>query len=196
MPFGVMRADVFRLAVLWRDGGVYADIDMAPRRALPDDLFTRPCSLSIEAHLGRTRQRELGYRHPIQIANCILAARAGHPLMRAALDRAFALFAASPGVSRDRIEDVTGPRMLTRLLQDRPCPEVWIGSQIQLMAPLDYPELWPVNRHIVTRHQTHGSWKDGAAPRPALARRWIERNRLVNPLLAPAWRPATEVFRP
>lgn len=196
MPHGVMRADVFRLAVLWRDGGIYADIDMQPLRPLPDDLFARPCSVSIEAHLTRARQRELGYRRPVQIANCILAARPGHPLMQAALTRAFDLFAAEPDAGRARIEDITGPRMLTRLLQERPWPEVWVGSQIQLMAPLDYPDVWPVNRHIVARHETHGSWKSPDAPRPSLARRWIERNRPVNPLAAPVWRPAAEVWGP
>jgi inositol phosphorylceramide mannosyltransferase catalytic subunit len=194
MPFGVMRADVFRLAVLWRDGGIYADIDMEPLRPLPQDLLARPCSLSIEAHLGRMRQRELGYRQPIQIANCILAARPGHPLMHAALTRAFDLFAKSPNPPREHIEDITGPRMLTRLLQERAWPEVWIGSQIQLMAPLDYPNRWPINRHVVTRHRTHGSWKHPDAPRPSWPRRWVERNRLINPFAPPVWRPATEIW--
>ena len=196
MPFGVMRADVFRLAVLWRDGGLYADIDMQPLRPLPPDLFARPCSLSVEAHLGARRQRELGYLKPLQIANCILAARPGHPLLHAAIERAFALFAAEPQPPRHRVEDITGPRMLTRLLQERPWPEVWIGAQIQLMAPLDYPDIWPVNRHIVTRHLTQGSWKDAGLPRPSLTRRWIERNRPVNPFAAPVWRPAAEVWAP
>lgn len=194
MPFGVMRADIFRLAVLWRDGGVYADIDMEPLRPLPETLFTRACSLSIEAHLGRRRQHELGYRQPVQIANCILAARAGHPLMGAALTRAFELFEQFPAPERDRIEDITGPRMLTRLLQERAWPDVWIGSQIQLMAPLDYPNIWPVNRHIVARHRTVGSWKAPDAPRRGLLRRWIERNRPVNPFAAPVWRPAAEIW--
>ncbi|MCB1404717.1 MAG: hypothetical protein KDK01_00250 [Rhodobacteraceae bacterium] len=194
MPFGVMRADVFRLAVLLRDGGIYADIDMQPLRPLPQDLFARPCSVSIEAHLGRQRQRELGYRRGIQIANCILAAEPGHPFLRAALDRAFALFDAAPAVTRDRIEDITGPRMLTRLLQDRVWPDVWVGSQIQLMAPLDYPNVWPVNRHMVARHETHGSWKAADLAPGSLRRRWIERNRPVNPFAAPVWSPAAAVW--
>ena len=194
MPFGVMRADVFRLAVLLRDGGIYADIDMQPLRPLPEDLFARPCSVSVEAHLGRRRQRELGYRRGLQIANCILAAEPAHPFVQAALDRAFALFEQEPVVGRDRVEDITGPRMLTRLLQERPWPDVWVGSQIQLMAPLDYPDVWPLNRHMIARHETHGSWKADAGPRVSLARRWIERNRPVNPFAAPVWRPAAEVW--
>ncbi len=197
MPFGVMRADVFRLAVLLRDGGLYADIDMQPLRPLPDDLFERPCSVSIEAHMGAIRQRELKYSKGIQVANCILASRAGHPFLRAALSRAFALFAATPVIQRTMIEEITGPRMLTRLLQDQPWPDVWVGSQIQLMAPTDYPAVWPVNRHIICRHEAHGSWKEATPSMGTLARlwrRWVERNRPVNPFVAPIWRPATQIW--
>lgn len=193
MPFGVMRADVFRLAVLLRDGGVYVDIDMRPERRLPDDLFLRPCSLSVEARLTRRRQRELGYARPLQIANCILAARPGHPFLRAALERAFALLDASPEPSRERIEDITGPRMLTRLLQDMAPADVWIGSQVQFMAPLHHPDRWPFNRHVVSRHECHGTWKPGDL-KPGLWRRWVERDRWVNPFGVPTWRRADLLF--
>lgn len=197
MPFAVMRADVFRLSVLVRDGGIYADIDMQPLRRLPADLFTRPCSVSIEAHLGRTRQRELGFQHNIQIANCILAAEPNQPFLIMAIERAFALFAAIPNPHVDQIEDITGPKMLTRLLQENPLAEVWVGSQIQLMAPLHYRDLWPINRHMVARHETHGTWKQAAVSMGAIARlkrQWIERNRTVNPFAAPAWHPASELW--
>lgn len=196
LPFGVMRADLFRLAVLVRDGGIYADIDMQPLRPLPAELFDRACVLSIEAHLTRRRQHELGYAQPVQIANCILVAEAGHPFLAAALDRALDLVSACPGAGRERIEDLTGPRMLTRLLLERDWPDLWIAPQIQLMAPLDYPDLWPLNRHMIARHETHGSWKATPARVPLatrLARRWIERNRLVNPLAAPVWRSAADL---
>jgi mannosyltransferase OCH1-like enzyme len=194
MPYGVMRADLFRLAVVLRDGGVYADIDMQPLRPLPPDLFMRPSSMSVEARLGGMRQRELRYRRDYQIANCIFAARSGHPFLQAALEYAFACANACPQPRRDQIEDITGPRMLTRLLQQGDWADVWIGSQIQLMAPLDLPDLWPLNRHIVARHETHGTWKTDT-PTPATSRRkWVERNRLVNPFRAPRWVPATDFW--
>jgi hypothetical protein len=191
MPYGVMRADLFRLAVVLRDGGVYADIDMQPLRPLPPDLFLRPCSLSVEARLGGIRQRELGYRCGYQIANCIFAARPGHPFLRAALDHAFACAKACPQPRTDLIEDITGPRMLTRFLQQDNWADVWIGGQIQLMAPLGQPDIWPLNRHVVTRHETHGTWKVAAPTPAALWRKWVERNRPINPFSAPRWMPAT-----
>lgn len=189
LPFGVMRADVFRLAVLLRDGGLYADIDVQPLHPLRAGLFERPCSVSVEAHLGRRRQRELRYAHPVQIANCVLAGRAGHGFFAAGLERAFDLFAQAPTPRRDQIEDITGPRMLTRLLQQGHWPDVWIGGQIELMAPMGCPDLWPFNRHMVARHETHGTWK-GSGGQAGLRRRWIERNRWINPFTAPRWRPA------
>lgn len=188
---GVMRADLFRWAVLLRDGGIYADIDMQALRPLPEALFSTPCLLSEEAHLGRLRQLELGYPRPVQIANCIMAGRAGHPFFRAALETGFALAEAQPSPPRDRIEDLTGPRMVTRLLQGQVWPEVMIAPQIQFMAPLEYPTRGPVGRHIVTRHEAQGSWKGGGAG-PSLWRRWVERNRPVNPFRAPVWRPAAD----
>lgn len=195
LPFGVMRADLFRYAVLLRDGGVYADIDMRPHRPLPDDLFARPCSLPVEAGLTATRQRELGYSRPFQIANCIMIARPGHAFLRKVLDHAFDLIAAEPGAPRARIEDLTGPRMLTRLIQRERSADVWIGSQIQLMAPLHHPDIWPLNRHVVSRHECHGTWK-AQGQNPGLSRRWIERDRFVNPFAAPVWRRADQVFPP
>ncbi|MFY9239655.1 MAG: glycosyltransferase [Roseovarius sp.] len=194
VPFGVMRADLFRLAVVLRDGGVYADVDMQPLRALPQDLFERSCSVSVEARLSKQRQRELGYRHPYQIANCIFAARPHHPFLRAALDHAAACIRACPQPTRDQIEDLTGPRMLTRLLQQHDWPDVWIGAQLQLMAPLGLPDAWPVNRHMVTRHETHGTWKRDADRPVPFRRTWIERNRVVNPFRAPRWWPAPDFW--
>ena len=192
LPFGVMRADIFRLAVLLRDGGLYADIDMQPLKPLPEALFSSPCTLMEEAHLGRQRQRELGYRQPIQIANCIMAGEPGHPFFRAALDMAFAQAEhCSAAIQRADIEDITGPRMITRLLQSKPWRDVQIAPQIQFMAPLDYPAFWPIGRYMVTRHEAHGTWKDPTR-RSSLWRRWIERNRPVNPFRRPVWRSAAE----
>lgn len=182
LPAAVMKADVFRYAVIYRDGGIYADIDMECLRPVKGLLAFGNCLVAIEAHLGRTRQSELGYPHGVQIANCIFAAAPGHPFIREAVERAVALSRAQGGVTTASIEDVTGPRMLTRLLFEVPRPDVVILPQIVLMAPLDYPNIWPINRHMHARHRTFGTWK-GGRQRPPLRRRLIERNRPPSPLL-------------
>jgi mannosyltransferase OCH1-like enzyme len=184
LPFGVMRADVFRYAALYRDGGVYADIDMEPLQPLPPDFFLHRCMVSVEARLTRRRQHELGYRTPFQIANCIMAAAPRHPFWLAAMTECFVLNAANPAPQRADIEDITGPRMLTRLFDRGLWPDISVMPRLMLMPPLQYPRRWPINRHMVTCHQAHGSWK---APTEAISlhRKLIERHRLTNPFRRP-----------
>jgi mannosyltransferase OCH1-like enzyme len=181
LPHSVMRADLFRYAVIYRNGGVYADIDMECLRPIGGLLSEASCLLSIEAHLGRTRQRELGYPEALQIANCIFAASPREPLFREAVDRGIVLFESLNRTLPLSIEDITGPRMLTRLFFERSRPHVTVLPQIVLMAPLSYPNIWPLNRHMHARHQTFGTWKTGSQHLSPL-RKLIERNCLPNPL--------------
>lgn len=189
MPFPVMRADVFRYAIVYRDGGLYADIDMECLHPLPSALFQLDGLISIEAKLGALRTRELGYAMPFQIANCIFAARPGHPFFKAAMQRCFSLFSAAPNCARSDVEDITGPRMLTRLFTEGRWPDMSVAEQILLMAPLHYPDIWPLNRNMVARHHTHGTWK-APANSVLLPRKLIERNRTVNPFPSQLWQDA------
>jgi len=191
MPFPVMRADVFRYAVIYRDGGIYADIDMECMRPLPSALFELSGLVSQEAKLDPAFARELFYPMPFQIANCVLAARPGHEFFKAAVERCFSLFAASPGCDRSHVEDVTGPRMLTRLFFERNWTDLSVAEQILLMAPLHYPNVWPLNRNMVARHHTHGTWK-AMTGSISLSRKWIERNRSINPFPTRLWHDADQ----
>jgi mannosyltransferase OCH1-like enzyme len=181
LPQPVMRADVFRYAVLFRDGGVYADIDMECLRPVAPLLEGAECLVSVEAHLGRRRQAELGYRQPLQIANCVLAAAPRHLLFRRAVERSFEIFRSRDPFAPISVEDVTGPRMLTRLVFEDDLEGVAVLPQIVLMAPLEYPNVWPINRHMYARHRTFGTWKTELQSLSFM--RWlVERNRLPNPL--------------
>lgn len=194
MPFAVMRADVFRYAALFHGGGIYADIDMEPLRPLPPELFMHHCLVSVEARLTSRRQRELGYRTPFQIANCIMAARPRHPFWLAALEECFARFAAMPRPARADIEDITGPRMLTRLFDRGLWNDISVMPRLMLMPPLQYPRRWPVNRHMVTCHLADGSWK-APAQTVSLPRKLIERHRLTNPFRRPRAMDAASFLR-
>ena len=177
MPFGVMRADVFRYAVLLRDGGLYADMDMECLAAFPDQLLQCKCLLSQEAHLDPRRQRQLGYRKPVQFANCIMGCEPGHPFFELLLQESFRLFGKNPRVPLEMVEDITGPRMLTRTLYASSFTDISIASQIVLMAPLNHPNMWPFNINVVSRHRTMGSWKQATRGK-TLNQKWIERNRI------------------
>jgi mannosyltransferase OCH1-like enzyme len=195
LPAPVMRADVFRYAVIYRDGGIYADIDMECLRPIGPLLSMGECLVSVEARLGRTRRRELGYAGDTQIANCIFAAAPGHPLFRRAVEQAFALFASAGPKAALSVEDLTGPRMLTRLLSAERFEGITILPQIALMAPLEYPNVWPLNRYMYARHRTFGTWKGANWP-ASLKRRIIERNRPPNPFPAGLGRRLSASARP
>lgn len=92
------RADLLRLAILWRDGGIYADADdrclkpIAPLLAEPARLV-----LALE-HLGTT-------------GNNFMAAAPGHPVIGAALAEAVE---AIEGGAMESLWLSTGPGLLTR----------------------------------------------------------------------------------
>ena len=181
-PYPVMRADVFRYAVIYRDGGLYADIDMECTRPVQDLLAGAETILATEARLTERRQAELGYPRPYQIANCVFAARPGASFFREAVDRAMALCAARASIDRADIEDLTGPRMLTRLFYEAQRSDIVVLRQIALMAPLHYPDVWPLNANIHARHHCFGGWK--AVTAKPLSRLWIERDGWPNPFPA------------
>ena len=182
-PYPVMRADFFRYAVIYRDGGIYADIDMECVRPMQPLLSIAPAIFSIEAHVSSRRQRELSYPKPLQIANCIFAAESGHSFLWEAIERSIELVRMRPRIDRSEIEDLTGPRMLTRLFFEKPRTDIAALAQIVLMPPRHYPDIWPLNANIHARHHFFGSWKSSPARR-SIARRWIERDRWPNPFPA------------
>lgn len=95
-----VRADLFRLALLWRSGGIYMDAD---------DLAFRP----IATRLGQG-DRLVGYQELYgTIGNNFMAAVPEHPLIRAMLDEAAAEILAGgsdpPWLS-------TGPALVSRVI--------------------------------------------------------------------------------
>jgi hypothetical protein len=79
LPAGAFRADLWRLCVLYRLGGVYADIDMVCRRPL--SRFVR-ASDAFVVSAGRDRSC---------LFNAFMGSVPGHPLLERALERAQSL---------------------------------------------------------------------------------------------------------
>jgi inositol phosphorylceramide mannosyltransferase catalytic subunit len=178
----VQRADLFRYLVVYRCGGLYADIDVECFRPVDPLLAERACVFAVQAHLTRRRQKELGYRRPRQIANCIFAAQAGHPFLGAILERVQKL-PALPACTDEDVEDSTGPRMVTHAweaLDPSLAARVHLLSQIYWLSPHEYPYVFPLNRRMYARHHYAGTWLQDR-PRPSLWRRWVERDRLPWP---------------
>lgn len=187
LPRPVQRADFFRYLVVYRFGGVYVDIDMECLRPFDRFLDIAGLMLSVEEKLTPTRQLELGYRAPWQLANCVFAAEAGHWFLARLIERIAdsqvgCVVTAEP--TDGDVLDSTGPRLLTRLYFELTLAErsdIGVVAQIYWMPPTWYPNRWPVNLNMYARHHFMGSWRSGANDSVALHRRIIERGRLPSP---------------
>lgn len=179
LPTGIQRADLFRYLIVFRHGGVYADVDMECRRPVDALLEGASCVLAIEAHLTERRRRRLGYRAPRQIANCVFAARPGDPFLARVLDRIGAA-GTSDVRTDDDIEDSTGPRLLTRVFESLPPQEagqIRLLPQISLVPP-SVPRLVEWWLAPYARHHFAGTWKRDPVSGRSLWRRWLERDRV------------------
>jgi mannosyltransferase OCH1-like enzyme len=179
LPFSIQRADLFRYLVIYRFGGLYADIDMECLRPIKSFLCGDGAIFSIEAQISRSRQRELGYRHPYQIANCIFAASPGDPFLLKLVETVASQAQARPAQSLTDVEDTTGPHLLTRLFYQQRRPDARVLEQIYWQPPRLFPDCFPLNRNMFARHWFLGSWKDVVSK--SLRRRWIDRDIPPNP---------------
>ena len=184
LPFAIQRADFFRALVVYRLGGFYADVDMECLRPLARFFEMKGAVFCIETRLSRTRQRELGYRHPYQIANCIFAAEAGHPFLLNLIENIADLARLKPVSDPVQVEDATGPRLLTRLFFDHPEERPHILEQVYWMPPTLFPPIYPLNKNMFARHHFLGSWKSQRARGLSARRRWVERSWMPNPFPA------------
>ena len=174
LPLAIMRADLFRYLVIHRIGGLYCDIDMECLQPFDQFFKMSAAVFAIESRLTRKRQRELHYRQPYQIANSIFASEAGHPFLKAMIERAVALIRARPRISTDMVEDITGPRCLTRLFYESRPARVHV-LQRTYWQPYDYPRIYPFTKKMFAKHHALGSWKMPNARRSLFSsRRWIE----------------------
>lgn len=93
-----MRADIFRLAYLAVEGGIYADADDVCRRSIGDLLFPDRSLVVIQEDLG-------------SVGNNFIAARPGHPFIEALLARVVDNVLKRQG---DIIWFLTGPGAVTQ----------------------------------------------------------------------------------
>jgi mannosyltransferase OCH1-like enzyme len=185
LPRMIQRADFFRYLAVYLDGGMYADIDMISYLPCDPLLKGASCVLSVENHLGKHLQTKFGYKQPWQLANFVFAAVPAHPFFAALLD-GIARSAAMPVSNDDCVEEISGPRMLTRLLyaikpEDRGA--ITILPQINLNPPVFYPRIGPLARSIYARHICAGSWRTQRSWTQRPSREWLRpKGKLPNPL--------------
>lgn len=120
---GQFRADVARLELLHRDGGVWADTDMECLRPL-DPLLAEAGDLFLAWE-----------QEPLWVNNAVMGAVPGHPLLAELIDALPASVAARrPG---DRPNRVSGPQFITPHVRAQPAGTVRVYP-----ARMFYPYLW------------------------------------------------------
>lgn len=132
-------ADLVRLELLWRFGGVYVDCDVEPARSIDGLVDGRACVV------GRSPQH-IGGKHPI--TNAVIAAVPQHPYIGACID------AAPDAVERyggRPLAQSVGPWMLTRVYESGVWPTVTV---------LDADELY--GGGWLTHHWNNARRKAGA----------------------------------
>jgi inositol phosphorylceramide mannosyltransferase catalytic subunit len=161
LPSMIQRVDFFRYLAVYLDGGMYADVDMISYRSCEPLLAGAACVLGIENHVSTWLQRRLGYQRPWQLANFIFAATPGHPLLGSLLED-IARHATTPVMSDHHLQEITGPRLLTRityvLAADARGP-IRLLPQINWNPPAAYPRIGTLGRRIHARHVCVGSWR-------------------------------------
>jgi mannosyltransferase OCH1-like enzyme len=133
LRFPAERADILRLELLWRDGGVYLDTDMECLRCIEPiidglDFFT-------------------GYMKPDRVNNAFVGAVSGHPI----LDRA--VHEVRPRNRYGLDKAAAGPLFLDRLVRDYP--------EVTIFEPAFFYPTTPAERtSAYAIHHVARSWKD------------------------------------
>lgn len=135
-PVAVMRADFWRLAILYARGGIYGDIDtrclkpivkwMPPRKPRPSDpvfvsntSWTAPGPLQYHNLTWDDCSLVAAVENNVHMCNWLIAAAPGHPIVRAALS--IALRSVEDGFDcgyEHMVHEHTGPAVWTRAFGD------------------------------------------------------------------------------
>ena len=120
-PRAVMRADIFRLAVVAREGGFYFDVDVYVKRSL-EPLVALAAVLPLDWWLSDDEFMERHQRNISdvpehwQVGNYAFGARPNHPLLVDALDEAAKRTMAAVDAPGDSdVLRATGPYMLSEV---------------------------------------------------------------------------------
>jgi hypothetical protein len=153
------RANVLRLELLWRFGGVYTDTDFE-------------CLRSIEP-LIQDAELFISLAKPGRVNNALMGSVAGHPLLDEALDTI------RPREFFGHDKEATGTRFLDKVFLERP--------GVTLIAPeLFYPQTPEARQTAYGVHDMARSWKDADLLRLDLAR--AERKKESAKVQALKWR--------
>ena len=155
---GAMLADVFRYAVLYKEGGLYSDIDTIPLKSIPDEWLKFDAVIGYEYQPDRFPEllsKQWKYE-PIYCQWTFLASP-GNPLFKEALDRSFRKLRAANFEPKKRIDilHLSGPLLFTSVVND------FQNASNHLILDADYfatdsAKNFPKTKRSVIKHQFDG----------------------------------------
>jgi mannosyltransferase OCH1-like enzyme len=163
------RGDIFRLEILWREGGVHVDTDFE-------------CKKSIEPLIEEV-DFFIGLRKPDKVNGALMGSVPGHPLLERGLDeiRPRQKYGMRMGAGEANVKDETGPQFLDNLLLGQ-------SGVTFFDPPVFYPRTLQEMDNAHAIHHRARAWKDDEGVRDSLrkaeqrllksqeeARKWRER---------------------
>lgn len=144
----VERADILRLEILYRHGGVYVDTDVECLRPVDEALaghdFVGVCL------------------KPGRMTNTFIASVPGHPLLQRALEEVQPLEVYwTISAPTDALKEVAGPPLLRRLVED--CPDAEL-----LEPPVFFPATSEERKRAIGIHHLARTWHNVTALRAAM----------------------------
>ena len=144
----VERADILRLEILYRQGGVYVDTDLECLRPL-DDVIGDADFVGVCLKPGR-------------VTNTFIASVPGHPLLERAMRELRPMEEYwTMSSDSDPLKQVAGPPLLRRLVRDYPDVKL-------LEPPLLFPSTPEEREGAVAVHHMARTWHNIAASRAAM----------------------------
>jgi mannosyltransferase OCH1-like enzyme len=112
-PTNIQRVDLFRVAIMYVNGGFYTDLDIVCHNSL-ETLCGNRCVLGEEKTLGAEETIHLGHRNALRVANYMFGSEPRHPFWLDVLDEMLRQ-AERKIISENDILESTGPGLWTNV---------------------------------------------------------------------------------
>ena len=138
-PFNVQRWNAIRYLILYRIGGLYADLDYECIRPLDVLLSGSTCCMGMEPTFHNRKY----YNKDMLIGNALMAAKPGHPYMASIIEDMKVNFNVDYRKNDSmQIMESTGPLMVTRVYERFKKKKDITLLPADLVAPLQVKEIW------------------------------------------------------
>ena len=112
----IQKTDIFRIVVVYGEGGFYLDMDIECLRPL-DDLCEFRCVFGEEITLSEEEAERLCHRDRLRVANYMFGSESGHPFLLRLLRR-IAMESRREIHNEEDVLESTGPGLVTTVYRD------------------------------------------------------------------------------